>query len=77
MKTEKSYIVITKYAMRNNNISMCILDTIEEAMKEAQNELDVEYSTNVEIYESDKAQKCFFCRQIFKYTKKQRHENKK
>lgn len=69
MKTEKSYIVITRYAMRNKNIGVTILDTIEDAMKEAQTELDVTYSTSVEIYESDKAERYFFGKQIFKYTK--------
>ena len=69
MKTEKSYIVITHYAMRNNNIGMVIVNTIEEAMKEAQSEIEVTYMTSVEIYECDKAEKCFFGKQILKYTK--------
>ena len=77
MKTEKSYIIITRYAKKKKNIMVLVLNSIEEALKEAQEELKADFVESVEIYQSDKAQKCFFCKQIFKYTKKQRHENKK
>ena len=70
MKTEKTYIVITRYAMRNNNIGMAILDTIEDAMTEATSELNVEYTTQVEIFEADKANRIFFGRWVFNKVKR-------
>lgn len=70
MKTEKTYIVITRYAMRNNNIGMAILDTIEDAMVEATSELSVEYTTQVEIFEADKASRIFFGRRVFNKVKR-------
>ena len=70
MKEEKSYIVIAHYAMRNNNIGLVILDTLEEAMKEATSQLELGYTIDVEVYESDKAEICFFGKQISKHTKK-------
>lgn len=70
MKTEKTYIVITRYAMRNNNIGMAILDSIEDAMAEATSELSVEYTTQVEIFEADKASRIFFGRRIFNKVKR-------
>lgn len=66
---EKVYIVITRYAMRDNNIGMAILDTIEDAMAEATSELSAEYTTQVEIFEADRAQYIFFGRRIFNKTK--------
>ena len=70
MKTEKTYIVITRYAMRNNTIGMAILDTIEDAMTEATSELNVEYTTQVEIFEADKANRIFFGRRVFNKVKR-------
>ena len=69
MKTEKSYIVITHYAMRNNNIGLLILDNLEEAMKEATSQLQLDYTIDVEVYESDRADFCFFGKQISKHVK--------
>ena len=66
MKTEKVYIVITRYVMQNKNIGMVIANTFEDAMKEAKSELDVVYTESVEIYEADKANYYFFGKQIFK-----------
>ena len=60
MKTEKSYIVITRYAGRGKNIIVLLVNTIEEALKEAQEELKADFVENVEIYESSKSQYCFF-----------------
>lgn len=65
MKREKTYIVITRYAMRNNNIGIEILDSIEEALKEATNELNIVYTMQVEIFEADKAERIFFGKRIF------------
>lgn len=70
MKTEKSYIVITRYAMRDNNIGMAILDSIEDAMAEATSELSAEYTTQVEIFEADKASRIFFARRVFNKVKR-------
>lgn len=69
MKREKNYIVISRYAMRNNNIMVILEDTIEDALKDAKQELDAAFVTSVEIYESDAAKYCFFGRLLFKYTK--------
>ena len=69
MNEEKVYIVITHYAMSNNNIGLVILNTLEEAMKEATSQLEINYTIDVEIYESDKADFCFFGKQISKHTK--------
>ena len=69
MKNEKVYIVIIHYAMSNNNIGLVILNTLEEAMKEATSQLEINYTIDVEIYESDKADFCFFGKQISKHTK--------
>ena len=69
MKTEKTYIVISRYAMKNNNIGMVLAKTIGEAMKEAETEISTPYTLSVEIYEADKAEYCFFGKQIFKYSK--------
>lgn len=69
MKTEKSYIIITRYAGRGKNITALVLNTIEEALKEAQEELKADYVDSVEIYQSDKAQYCFFVKLMFKYVK--------
>lgn len=70
MEIEKSYIVITHYSMRDKNISLAILDTLEDAMKEATSELQSTFTIDVEIYESSKATRCFFGKQISKHTKK-------
>lgn len=67
---EKVYIVITRYAMRNNNIGMSILDTIEDAMAEATSELSAEYTTQVEIFEADKASRIFFGKRVFNKVKR-------
>ena len=69
MKTEKMYIVISHYAFRNNNIMLTFHDTIEDALKDAREELKATFVTNVQIYESDKARYSFFGRLIFEYTK--------
>lgn len=69
MKTEKSYVVITRYAGRGKNIMVLVVNTIEEALKEAQEELKADYIDSVEIYESDKAKYCFFGRLIFQHKK--------
>lgn len=69
MKTEKVYIIISHYAMRDNNISMTIYNTLSDALTDAENELKTLYVTSVEIYEADKAQYSFFGRQVFKYEK--------
>lgn len=69
MKTEKTYIVITRYAMRDNNIGMAILDSIEDAMAEATSELSAIYTTQVEIFEADKASRIFFGRRVFNKVK--------
>lgn len=69
MKTEKSYIVLTHYAMRNNNIGLSIFDSIEEAMKEVTSELELARTIDVEVYESDRADFCFFGKQISKHIK--------
>ena len=70
MKSEKVYIVISHYSMRDSNIGLAVLDTIEEAMKEATFELEREYTIDVEIYESPRAEYFFFGKQISKHTKK-------
>lgn len=70
MKTEKVYIVITRYAMRDNNIGMAILDSIKDAMAEATSELSAEYATQVEIFEADKASRIFFGRRVFNKVKR-------
>lgn len=67
---KKVYIVITRYAMRNNNIGMVLADSLEMAMEEATNELNVEYTTQVEIFEADNAQYVFFGRRIFNKVKR-------
>ena len=69
MKTEKVYIVISHYAMRDNNISMTIYSTLGDALADAENELKTTYTTSVEIYEANSAQYSFFGRQVFKYKK--------
>ena len=70
MENEKVYIVIVHYAMRDNNIGLVILDTLEDAMKEATTELQSTFTIDVEIYESSKATRCFFGKQISKHVKK-------
>ena len=70
MNKEKVYIVISHYAMSNNNIGLVILDSVEEAMEEATSQLEINYTIDVEIYESDRADFCFFGKQILKFTKK-------
>lgn len=67
---EKVYIVITRYAMRNNNIGMVLADSLEMAMAEATSELSCEYTTQVEIFEADKAQYVFFGRRVFNKVKR-------
>lgn len=67
---EKAYIVITRYAMRNNNIGMAILDSLEDAMAEATNELSAEYTTQVEIFEASKASRIFFGKRVFNKVKR-------
>lgn len=70
MKTEKSYLVITRFVGTGKNITISLFNTLEEALKEAQEELKVEYLDSVEIYESDRADFSFFGKQIFEHINK-------
>ncbi len=69
METEKSYIVISHYAFSFKSISLSLQNTMEDALKEAQKELNAKFITKVEVYESDKARFSFFGRLIFEYSK--------
>ena len=69
MNEEKVYIVISHYSMRDSNIGLAILDSIDEAMKDATFELEKEYTIDVEVYESPSAEYFFFGKQISKHTK--------
>lgn len=71
MKTEETYIVISHYAFYNNNIMLTFHDTIEDALKNAREELKATSVTNVQIYESDKAEYCFWGRMMFEYKKEE------
>lgn len=66
---EKSYIVLTHYAMMDNNIGLSIFDTIEEAMEEVTSQLKLVYVIDVEVYESDRADTYFFGKQISKHVR--------
>lgn len=69
MKTEKTYIVITRFAGHDKNIMVLLVNSIEEALKEAQNDLKQNFVDSVEVYEAGKAQYCYFGRKIFKCNK--------
>lgn len=69
MKTEKVYIVIAHYAMRDKNIGVSIVGTLEAAMEEVDFELAEYYTIDVEVYESDKAERFFFGKLISKHIK--------